>query len=124
MILRINTSHPETVELSFLNNNQERGSAIRVLAPHRQAELLLPTLEKLLKKSKSNLSDITEIQVHTKGHGFTSLRLGVVIANTLAYALNIPVKPVTGKVVTIGELSLAVPHYDKPPTITKKIKRT
>lgn len=124
MILRINTNHPEIVELSFLKNNQEKGTTIRVLVAHRQAEVLLPTLEKLLKKSKSNLLDIHEIQVHTKGHGFTSLRLGVVIANTLAYALNIPVKPVTGKAVTIGKLSLATPHYDKPPTITKKTPRS
>lgn len=122
MILIVNTSHPEVVELSLSKNKKERGEAIKVPASHRQAEVLLPTLEKLLKKMKGSLSDIKEVQVHTKGIGFTSLRIGVVTANALSYALHIPVTSQSGKSVKLGKITIATPHYDKPPTITKKKK--
>lgn len=122
MILLVDTSHPETIELSLLKNKKERGESIKVPAAHRQAELLLSTLEKLLKKTKAFLSAITEIQVYTTGKGFTSLRIGVVTANALAYALGIPVTPTKGKSLRLGNLSIATPHYDKPPTITRKKK--
>jgi len=122
MILIVNTSHPDVVELSLSKNKKDRGATIKAPASHRQAEVLLPTLEKLLKKMKASLSDITEVQVYTKGIGFTSLRIGVVTANALAYALHIPVTPQTGKAMKLGKMTIATPHYDKPPTITKKKK--
>lgn len=122
MILTVNTSHPEYIELSLSKNKKERGESIQIPAAHRQAEVLLPTLEKLLKKVKAKLSDIREVQVYTKGIGFTSLRIGVVTANAIGYALQIPVTPYPGKALKLGKINIATPVYDKPPTITKKKK--
>lgn len=119
MILTINTSHPEVIELSLLQG-KEKLAVITVPARHRQAELLLPQLEKLLKKTKAKLSDIQSIKVSTKGQGFTSLRIGVITANALAYALDIPVRPKEGKPIKIGKVTIATPVYDKPPSITRK----
>ncbi|MFH0973018.1 MAG: hypothetical protein V1768_03475 [Patescibacteria group bacterium] len=57
-----------------------------------QAEKLLPAIDKLLKKNKIKLSDIKKIQVENQGGSFTALRIGVVTANALGYALGIPVE--------------------------------
>lgn len=93
----------------------------RTIAVHNnQAEKLLPTLETELKKKKLTLKDIVTIQVVNEGTGFTNLRLGIITANALAYALNIPVLPTRGKVLHKRTISVVQPVYDKPPTITTK----
>lgn len=57
----------------------------------QKAQVVLPLLEKLLKKHKRELSDITDIEVNEGPGSFTGLRVGVSIANALAYTLKIPV---------------------------------
>jgi tRNA A37 threonylcarbamoyladenosine modification protein TsaB len=56
---------------------------------HQQAEQLLPGIIGLLKTFK--LTDLRGIEVVNRGGGFTSLRIGVVTANALGYALGVPV---------------------------------
>lgn len=85
------------------------------LAPHRQAEKLLPKLEQMLKTSKKKLSDIKEILVATQGEGFTSLRIGVITANALAYALGSYLATKDK-----GRVTIARPDYNRPPSITLK----
>jgi hypothetical protein len=101
-------------------------------ASYKQAEILLRTIDSLLKKNKLNLLDITGINVRNNGGSFTSLRIGVVTANTLGYALGIPVKGWSGneikrlsgtKKLKSGEYSILMPKYFAKPniTISKKI---
>lgn len=93
---------------------------LSVKAFKSQAEKLLPLLDKSLKKNGFSLSDIESIIVESSGPGFTSLRIGVVTANALGYALGIPVKPSHGKALKINDFSLVKPGYDRPPSVTLK----
>lgn len=55
---------------------------------NNEAEKLLPEIAMLLKKSKKSFSDIDRVIV-VKGPGsFTGLRIGVTVANTIAYLNN------------------------------------
>lgn len=65
----------------------------KVKAPRRQSEKLLPAIDKLLSDRNFSLSDLKRIVVVNQGDSFTSLRIGVLTANALAYALRIPVVP-------------------------------
>jgi len=96
-------------------------------APRRQAEKLVPAIDKLLKLKKVKLSTLEKIVVANSGGSFTSLRIGVITANALAYALKIPVEsePKTKKLnKKFGEYSLVEPIYDREPNIgiSKKTK--
>ena len=107
MTLYIDTANGEDIFLALRRGDIEI-DAVRVLARQEQAEKLLPTLEKLLKKNKSKLSDLKKIEVNNNGDSFTALRIGVVTANALAYALKIPVndstmvKPIYNREANIG----------------------
>lgn len=57
----------------------------------REAQVVIPIIEKLLKKHTLDLTDVTEIMVDEGPGSFTGLRVGVSIANALAYTLKIPV---------------------------------
>lgn len=57
----------------------------------RKNQEVLPLIEKLLKKYKLKLKDLTEIKVNSGPGSFTGLRVGVSIANTLGFLLKIPI---------------------------------
>lgn len=57
----------------------------------RKAQVVLPMAEKLLKEHELTLKDLTGIEVNPGPGSFTGLRVGVAIANTLGYLLQIPV---------------------------------
>ena len=57
----------------------------------RKAQVVLPLLEKLLKEHDLRLEGITAIEVNAGPGSFTGIRVGLSIANTLGFLLNIPV---------------------------------
>ena len=60
-------------------------------AKYKQTERLLPAVHESLNKNKIHLKNLKGIIV-AKGPGsFTALRVGVVTANTLGFALRVPV---------------------------------
>ena len=63
---------------------------VEVINKKNNSELLFPSVKKILDKYS-----IDEIIVITGPGYFTGVRLGVTIAKTLAYTLNIPIKCVT-----------------------------
>ncbi|MBU1160797.1 MAG: hypothetical protein ABII99_01050 [Patescibacteria group bacterium] len=79
-------------QFSSLCEENWGGAVSAIKAKRMQAEKLLPAIDKLLKKNKIKLSDIKKIQVENQGGSFTALRIGVVTANALGYALGIPVE--------------------------------
>ena len=92
----------------------------KITAPRRQAEKLVPAIDKLLKTQKIKLSALKKIVVASYGGSFTSLRIGVITANALAYALKIPVESEmkTKKAnKRFGRYSLVEPVYDREPNI-------
>lgn len=118
MTLYINTaSQAETVIALIIDNKKTVSKKFKFA--HRQAEKLLPAIDKLITVNKFKLSDIKKIMVASRGGSFTSLRIGVVTANALGYALKVPVvSEETGKAdkVFIG-YSLIEPVYDSEPNI-------
>nr|MDD2807104.1 tRNA (adenosine(37)-N6)-threonylcarbamoyltransferase complex dimerization subunit type 1 TsaB [Patescibacteria group bacterium] len=90
MILLINTAESAVVFVGLLNNGILIDSLI--LSGHqRQSDKLLALIDKILRNNKVKLATIKGIAV-VKGPGsFTSLRIGVVVANTLAWSLKLPI---------------------------------
>ncbi|MDP2737021.1 MAG: hypothetical protein Q8O59_04570 [bacterium] len=125
MILYINTTQNSLIEISLKNKNKL--IAVKKFKSHRtQAEKLLPGIDKLFKSSKLKLNDLSSVEIENRGGSFTSLRIGVVTANALAYALGIAVTG-EGKAKTVKgkktKFNIVEPLYDRAPEITKKKAR-
>lgn len=86
----------------------------------QQAEQLLPGVLELLAEQKLEWSDLADIQVANQGGSFTSLRIGVVTANALAYALGLPVAGTSGQPLQSDGYQIVEPEYSGQPNITIK----
>jgi len=95
---------------------------------------ILSGIDKLLKKNKKNLSSLKGIIVINGPGSFAGIRAGLSVANTLAWALNIPaiglnlfegkdsqelVKTGIKKLLKTKNQKLVMPFYGKEPNITK-----
>src|SRR6185369_11298141 len=65
-----------------------------------KSQLLLPLVEQTLKDNGLTFKDITEIEVNTGPGSFTGIRVGLAVAQTLAWVLKIPLN---GKRINEGE---------------------
>lgn len=86
--LFIDSSHIDEVVIEIRSDTavqraQKRAKNIR------GSQVILQTIDTLLKKAKLSLVDIDEINVHAGPGSFTGLRVGASIANTLAFCLGI-----------------------------------
>ncbi|MDD4271421.1 MAG: hypothetical protein PHF50_01305 [Patescibacteria group bacterium] len=123
MTLYINTTQNDFIEIGLKDKNKL--VAVKKFKSHRtQAEKLLPVIEKLLKSNKLKLSDLNKLEIENRGGSFTSLRIGVVTTNALAYALGISVAGANGKTKTIKNakksFNVVEPIYGREPDITAK----
>jgi tRNA threonylcarbamoyladenosine biosynthesis protein TsaB len=87
--LIIDTSNNKEVKVGLTIDGQEH--LLEQQPDHRKAQVVLPMVEQLLKDHNLTLQDITEIKVNSGPGSFTGLRVGVAIANTLSFLLNIPI---------------------------------
>lgn len=88
MILFIDTSTDQII----LALGKEKVMIREVLkSQHRHSEILLLTIDKFLKKNKLKLENLTGLIVNIGPGHYTGLRVGIVTANTLSFALKIPV---------------------------------
>lgn len=71
----------------------------------------MPMIDGILKDNNLKINDIKEIIVVNGPGSFTGVRIGVTIAKTLAFTLNIPIK-------TISSLLIKVISSEKPEKIT------
>ena len=69
-------------------------------AKENASQKLLSFIDEILKKENTSLNQLTEIEVDTGPGSVTGLRVGVAVANTLGWALDIPVN---GKNLRKGE---------------------
>lgn len=116
MILEINTSKYNMISLVFRDKDKIFEEKLEVAKS--QSEQLLPLIDKLLTKFGYTLHDVSKIVVENKGGSFTSLRIGVITANTLAYSLKVPVISRDGTVKNIDKIDMVEPIYDREPNIT------
>ncbi len=95
MILGLRTDKPEA-ELYLFNNAQQ----VDHLAWHAHRELsdtLLIKIDELLNTNTLDKSDLTGIIIYQGPGSFTGLRIGISVANALAYSLNIPIAAAAGE---------------------------
>jgi tRNA threonylcarbamoyladenosine biosynthesis protein TsaB len=125
LILTIRTDKPEA-EAGLYNGNQQL--AYYKWPAHRKlAETIHVSINELLSAQERGLHDIEGI-ITFKGPGsFTGLRIGLSVANTLAYTCNIPIVSAAGDDwIKLGLARLqdgendriALPEYGSPPHIT------
>lgn len=131
MILFLNTADPEKIQLALkfsqLIFRTEFGPEFN------QTELLVAKIDGLFKKAKKSPLDLTGVVAMVGPGHFTCLRTGIAVANTLAYALNIPIIGITAsdfssfdEFIQKGEQKLLKqkskkflnPFYGKEPNIT------
>lgn len=55
-----------------------------------RSQELVALIEKVLKKQKKELKDLTAIEINLGPGSFTGLRIGIAVANALSWALDIP----------------------------------
>ncbi len=136
MILIINTADIKKVFIGLANIGGLVAKK-HFVAQYQQAEKLLPEIDKLFKKQAYKPSNLQAIFVVNGPGPFTALRIGVVTANTLAWALKIPVAGVKlNEFKNINELikkgfaqinkarvgDSVEPFYGKEPNITQRKK--
>ena len=73
----------------------------------------MPAIEKIISKNNLKINDINKIAVVRGPGSFTSVRLGITIAKTLAYSLKIPI-------VTLTSIDLIGINLDKPSYVAVK----
>jgi len=123
MTLYINTVTNKEIILS-LASGEKTIAFKKIPAERQQAEKLLPAIDKLIIKSGKKLKALKKIVVADQGGSFTSLRIGVLTANALAYALSIPVVGESGakSQKRVAGLTLVAPIYGAEPNIGKAKK--
>jgi tRNA threonylcarbamoyladenosine biosynthesis protein TsaB len=94
LILTVRTDKPEAEIGLYLGNEQ---LDYQKWTAHRQlAETLHERIRALLQKQHRNWDDIEGIICYKGPGSFTGLRIGLSIANALAYARSIPIIATTG----------------------------
>lgn len=85
MKLYIDTSNSEKIIVGLDEKKVERESKVE------KSQMLLSIIEDELNKKGKTLKDILEIEVVLGSGSFTGLRVGTSVANSLAWALKIPI---------------------------------
>lgn len=129
MILALRTDKPEA-ELYLFNDGQQ----IDRLAWHAHRELsdtVLIKIDELLNNNSLSKTDLKGIIIYQGPGSFTGLRIGISVANTLAYSLNIPIAAAAGEawiqksleaVAQKNQPEVVVPEYGSDVHITQPRK--
>jgi tRNA threonylcarbamoyladenosine biosynthesis protein TsaB len=89
LIITLRTDKPEA-EVGLYENERQLAYVVWT-AHHQLAETLHTKIKEMLDSQNKSFDDIEGIVVFAGPGSFTGLRIGVTVANTLAYALNIPI---------------------------------
>lgn len=89
-----------------------------IVSERHHSDYTMPMLETLLKRNNLNVHDINEILVINGPGSFTGVRIGVTIAKTLAYTLEIPIKTMT----SLEAMAISKITSEKKLSIIKDIK--
>jgi len=113
MTLYINTTKINLINIAISNNNNILAEE-KIITKHPQSEKILIGIQKLLESKNIDLNKINKIKVENRGESFTGLRMGVVIANALGYALSAKVNQSKNT----KKFNIIKPIYNKEPNIT------
>lgn len=91
-LLVLDTSS-ETVALGIRVDGRIFSADAHIGAKH--SDYILPSLARLLREADCELCDLSGVVLGVGPGGFTGLRMGVALGQALAFALNLPVLPVS-----------------------------
>ena len=100
---------------------------------NNQSKMLIPSIVQLLNNNSIDIKDLSEIVVVNGPGSFTGIRIGVTVAKTISYSLNIPIKSISSLALkTLGiniesNYSVSIPdnkgffvgEFDRDNNITK-----
>lgn len=130
MILAIRTDSQQA-EIYLLTSTGEAVASKTWQAGHQLSQQILKAITQLLAKKKVALNQITGIIVYRGPGSFTSLRIGISVANALAYAQQVPISGTTGEdwmnkgLATLSKTKpgkFVIPEYGALPHITVQKK--
>lgn len=122
MILYINTILENKFKVSLLHKKSE--VSLTGYGKIRSGGRLITLIDKLLSDNEIKWSQISKIQVADSGGTFSSLRLGVLCGNALAYAKKKEIVGDSGtKPIKIKDFELLSPLYSSEPNIGVAKKR-
>ncbi len=89
MILHIDTKDQKVIRVAL----KEKGKVVKSLSKENEygSQVLLPLIDRILKIKNLKPQDLKAIEVETGPGSFTGLRVGISVANALAFSLGIPV---------------------------------
>ena len=128
LIIAIRTDKPEA-EIGLYDGNKKLAN--EKWQAHRQlAETLHSKLSELLQSAGKDWADVKGIVVYKGPGSFTGLRIGISVANTLAYSLKVPVIGASGdwieegtaKLLTGAAGTIVLPEYGGEIKITPPAK--
>jgi len=88
------STYDKLINISLLKNGKTL-NVLEEISKQNHSILVMPMIDNILKKNNITTNDLNEIIVVNGPGSFTGVRIGVVIAKTLAYSLNIPIKTIT-----------------------------
>lgn len=125
IILSLRTDKVEA-EIGLFDGNNKL--AYITWEAHRTlAETLHSKINEMLQSQSLRLADVTGVIVYEGPGSFTGLRIGVSVANSIAYSNSIPIVSATGdtwikralqKIQKNNTRIMIVPNYGMPPHIT------
>lgn len=127
MYLALKTDSAQT-EIVFVDSSGAIASQVLWDSGRNLADQLLTKINAALDSQGLNWPDITAVIIFRGPGSFTSLRIGVTVANTIAYTQDIPIVGTMGEAwiregverFKNGESDTQVtPHYGAEPNITK-----
>lgn len=130
MILTIRTDNPEA-EIGLYDNDGNQLAYEKWQAHRQLAETIHQKIQDLLIHKSLNLRDATSIVVYEGPGSYTGLRIGVSVANALAYSFNCPLVAVSGPdwqkkgimlILAGNGKQVALPNYDAPAKTTNPRK--
>jgi tRNA threonylcarbamoyladenosine biosynthesis protein TsaB len=89
IILFIDTTSSQVIKVGLNKNGKE--FIIEQQLDKQKAQVVLPLIDRLLKKHNLTLKDIEAIHINPGPGSFTGVRVGLTIANMLAFLLKISV---------------------------------
>lgn len=87
-------THSDQIIFALYKNEKLLSKTI-IEEKKNHSAICMPELIKFLEDQKTEVEDITDIIVVNGPGSFTGVRIGVTIAKTLAYTLNIPIRTLT-----------------------------
>lgn len=122
MELRIEEMNKDKLKISLIRSN---GEEFKYFYEPKQTgnKKILILVADLLKQAQADKTEIKRIGVSSEGGTFSSLRERILVANALAYALNVPVYSLEGhRTVKADGIEMVEPVYSKEPNIGKSKK--